>query len=468
MYLRFVPSHKPNYVKLVSDQLDVIRHSFSIENPTPRYVRRKFAPSRLYCISQDGQLLSGLVKPIIKFAVAHWGRDISVTVDDVVKAQISHPIVAQLSRPTHITELRPYQQQACEAFFEHGLGVILHPTAAGKTVTIGTIINSVTHLGQIVVIVPDPGLARQTTDDLIEMGIDGVTQWSPSSPYDPMCKVVVVSHKLCWSRMDTSMEIASRCKVLIVDECHTIKKTSKITKVVQLFNTPNKLALTGTLPDNKIDEWHVIGTFGPVIDTQHAWKLERQGYISPVSCIACQVSYMDFPTKLGFQEEKQWLYENTFRNSIVAKLAGKCHGNLLVLVDRIDHGKLLQQTLSSVLGSDRVFLIQGDVDIDDREDIKKMMEIRNDIVCIAMVQIFRQGINIRNLPYLLLAFLGKRKSRLIQSIGRGRRLHKNKTKLILFDLFDTTKYSAKHYAERLQIYADQKIKTTNLSFKQQP
>jgi len=94
------------------------------------------------------------------------------------------------------------------------------------------------------------------------------------------------------------------------------------------------------------------------------------------------------------------------------------------------------------------------------------MEDRNDIICIAMSSIFSTGINIKNLPNILFVGLGKSYIRVVQSIGRGLRLHENKHKLRIFDVCDNTRYSTSHAEYRQNIYSDEEIqwkeKTINL------
>ena len=48
--------------------------------------------------------------------------------------------------------------------------------------------------------------------------------------------------------------------------------------------------------------------------------------------------------------------------------------------------------------------------------------------------------------------------KIIQSIGRGLRLHKDKKGVIIIDMADTLHYSYQHYKKRLKLYKDEKIK----------
>ena len=88
------------------------------------------------------------------------------------------------------------------------------------------------------------------------------------------------------------------------------------------------------------------------------------------------------------------------------------------------------------------------------------MEKENDIICIAITKIFSTGINIKNLHNIVLAAGGKSSVTVVQSIGRGLRLHPDKKELNIWDVVDTNyKYAKKHAEKRQEIYAREKIPT---------
>ena len=66
-------------------------------------------------------------------------------------------------------------------------------------------------------------------------------------------------------------------------------------------------------------------------------------------------------------------------------------------------------------------------------------------------------LNIKNLHYIVFAGGGKAKVKIIQSIGRGLRLHKDKKGVIIIDLADELYYSYQHYTKRLKLYKGEKI-----------
>ena len=52
---------------------------------------------------------------------------------------------------------------------------------------------------------------------------------------------------------------------------------------------------------------------------------------------------------------------------------------------------------------------------------------------------------------------GKAKIKIIQSIGRGLRLHTDKKELIIFDVADNLRYGQRHMEQRLLLYNSERI-----------
>ena len=70
------------------------------------------------------------------------------------------------------------------------------------------------------------------------------------------------------------------------------------------------------------------------------------------------------------------------------------------------------------------------------------------------MSILGTGVNIRRLKHIVFIASSKSFSRVIQSIGRILRLHSTKDEAHLIDVVINTKYSQRHYTERLKYYKD--------------
>ena len=145
------------------------------------------------------------------------------------------------------------------------------------------------------------------------------------------------------------------------------------------------------------------------------------------------------------------MLQNKRRNEIICNLANKIQNNTIIMVDRIDHGVVLTNILSNITKKPYYF-IQGSTEIEERENIRKLMNEKNDVIVVAMSKIFSTGINIPNLHNIIFASAGKAKIKIMQSIGRALRLHPNKKVANIFDISDNTIYSRKHLKQRIDLY----------------
>ena len=135
----------------------------------------------------------------------------------------------------------------------------------------------------------------------------------------------------------------------------------------------------------------------------------------------------------------------------------KVDKNTLILVDRIIHGEELLRVLQTNTDK-QVFFVNGNVDIEEREKIRSLMEQQDNIVCIAISKIFSTGINIKNLHNIIFAAIGKARIKIIQSIGRSLRLHHTKEIATIFDIADgCLTYGYKHFEERKRLYESENI-----------
>jgi superfamily II DNA or RNA helicase len=226
-----------------------------------------------------------------------------------------------------------------------------------------------------------------------------------------------------------------------------------------------RYGLTGTLPDDKIDQWNIFGKIGRVIYFKQSADLREQKYISQVHVASLKLTYNNTPhftipsmvnPTAGYEEEITWLQTNKFRNDIITKLVNRADKNTLIMVDRIAHGEELLKVLQANT-SKQVHFVHGAVDIEEREMIRKLMEDHDNVACIAISKIFSTGINIKNLHNIIFAAIGKARIKIIQSIGRSLRKHASKKRATIFDIWDNLRYGNKHVTERLALYDREQI-----------
>ena len=446
--------------------LENIRKHFSVENKAAKFKwgNQRFIPKRKYAITPLGRFDVGLLRFIYNYASKFHNVVVTDKFNNVFKPSYDLKTISELKIP-----LRDYQKENILKCFNHGRGISVIATAGGKTLIMATLIHNVMQknfTNNALVITPSVQLVQQTYNDFIDYGIpeSNISKWTGKDKLDSQKPIVIAGLNILLEE-NTNLSSLPEFNLVLFDECHCLRRGNELNKLFKHINTSHCFGFTGTMPEELLDRWNVIGKIGPILYEKTSQELRKEKYIADVKA---QIIYLKHKTKpiysskniktptLRYKEEYNFLYNNKFRNEIFKILCSKLTKNALLLIDRIEHGELLFNLLSTI-SDKQVYFIKGEVNIDEREKIRNLMEINNNIICIAISKIFSTGINIKNLHYVIFALVGKAKVKLIQSIGRGLRLHENKHELIIFDIADNVEYSYKHLKKRLLLYEKERI-----------
>jgi len=456
---------------ITGDYFDDIREHFSVANESAKFARyrNRFVSARKYVITQTGRFDAGLYYEIRKFLMSNqYAVKLNQTESfnkNILPKYNINPNTDNLS-----LQLRDYQSTIVDTSLRIGRGVVVLATAGGKTLTIASLIQNIfdntdKRKFRCLVLVPDLGLVNQTHSDFNEYNVSFLhTKWSGSNKLNLASNVIIANMGILQSDK-TDTKWLEDIDLLIVDEVHKLRRDNKINKIIKKIKTPHKFGFTGTMPEDPVDQWNIIGKIGPVLYEKNSYQLRAEKYITNVGVQVLKMEYKtqpDISTRnnptLRYRNELKFLAENNFRNKTISNLAKKFDNNSLILVDYIDHGQILYDTITANCPNKKVFFIRGDVEVDDRDKVRKLMEKEKNIVIIAISKIFSTGINIKNLHYIVFAGGGKAKVKIVQSIGRGLRLHKDKSKLIIIDIADQLYYGYRHMVKRMALYKKEKIK----------
>ena len=451
---------------ITGDYVDQIRERFSVANKAAKFARHRgrYIPNRLYAITPGGRFDPGLYKEIEQYITDNeLTTDLLMSDEFVsnVKPKFTKSKIAKLN-----LTLRDYQQDIVTECLDSGRGTVVLATAGGKTLTIASLIETVykkTPDMTCALIVPDRGLVEQTYNDFAEYGVNfTVSKWTGDDELNLACNVIICNLGILQSsNSDTSwLEDIDLC---IVDEVHKLRKGNKINNLFKSMRTSHRFGFTGTMPEEMIDQWNIVGKIGPVLYERNSYDLRQDNYVANVKVQILDINYLtepDYPTTLRtpaerYKVELDFIINSDFRNKILTSLCNKFDKNGLIMVDYIEHGNILHKYLSSL--DKKVYFIRGEVPVEDREKVKDIMEMDDNVIVIAISKIFSTGINIKNLHYIVFAGGGKAKIKTIQSIGRGLRLHKDKSCLIIFDIGDNLRYGKEHLQKRISHYQKENI-----------
>ncbi len=351
--------------------------------------------------------------------------------------------------------LRDYQINAINECINNLQGLIIYPTASGKTLITASLSCIVQKYGRTIVIVPNKNLVGQTEEDYRNIGLDVGVLFGDRKEYTH-------THTICtWQSLnildkknkdaldDNQLAIfLDNLVAVICDECHLCKNTNVLhTLLTTTFaNVPIRWGLTGTIPEEEYNQVSLYSAIGPVVGTLTAKELQDDGYLA--QCHVNVLQTQETAVYGNYQAELKFLVTSDDRLNWMAEHIKKIAltGNTLVLMDRIETGERLNEMIA-----DSVF-ISGKMKTSKRKEHYKEINLGDNAVMLATYGTTSTGISINRIFNLVLIEPGKSFVRVIQSIGRGLRKADDKDEVIIYDIASKCKFSNRHLLKRKKFY----------------
>jgi len=468
--------------------LNRIQTKFSVTNPSYRFSR--YAQPTISPISPNGSFLPGMIFDIcveIKKEIPSIKLDFQ-NVKDII-LPFSYNIEA-LEQPENTKyKYFDYQEVAIKVCLKNGRGCIVCATSGGKSLIMyGLIKNLWQHTGKtgrLLILVPNIQLVKQMQSDFIDYGCspDKICVFS-SFAKDIEDKQIIISNRQWLERH--SEELPTDFEYLFCDEMHTLAASNKVSLYVNKFKTQSKFGFTATLPDKEtafMDYYNAIGICGKVLFTRLAKELQETGSISNLKIISIKFNHVGVkqpepPTtkqllnkdgeviktvelddfeRAQLKYSTEWAFIEKCKNSneTLSKLALSLKKNTILLFDHTEHGKTLLEIINrlNVNNAKLVYFINGETEVEIREDIRKDMETKDNIILIANTKCLGTGISIKNIFNLIFGFTSAKSAvKVLQAIGRSLRKLEGKQFAILYDIYHSFKYSTQHFGIRLKMY----------------
>lgn len=353
-------------------------------------------------------------------------------------------------------------------------------TSAGKTLIAFIIFAYLLDKGivkKIMMVVPKIDLVIQPTADFTEYNngkLDiKIQQIFSGCKVQPDANIYIGTYQ---SLCKECQEYFNQFDVILNDEVHLSTNTS-IIKILDKCKFPYRFGLSGTIPSTMYaDGLTIMSNFGPIVIDVTAKKLQQEGYISNCKIHQIRLNYTNDNQKEHFKNAKKslvkigkgkdmFVLENKFVNdsekrfNVISKLISNTNKNTMVLFQTKEYGKKIFKWLKENT-SKMIYYIDGDIDKKVREEIRKRMEINNDVVLVASFGTSSTGISINNIFNIFFVNSFKSTSTILQSIGRGLRKSDKigKNFVNIYDISDDLYsgcYEMKHATERLKIYESQ-------------
>lgn len=366
---------------------------------------------------------------------------------------------------------RDYQVEIINNFLQNPQSIQEIATGAGKTIMTAALSLMAEKYGRSIVIVPNKSLVSQTEADYKNLGLDvgvyfgdrkeggrthTICTWQSlnillknsqgrNSEDEPS------SHRLLKDPTDFIIDdFVQGVALVMVDEVHMAKADALKTLLTSVFaQTPIRWGLTGTVPKEEFAQVSIFCSLGSVVGKLAASELQEAGHLA--QCHVNVVQLVDHVEYKDYQSELKYLTTTSARIEYISKVVNKVNGtgNTLVLVDRIETGKMLVEFLG-----DRAVFVSGATKAKDRKSEYDEVANSDDKIIVATYGVAAVGINIPRIFNLVMVESGKSFTRVIQSIGRGIRKAEDKDHVEIWDITSTCKFAKRHLTKRKTFYKE--------------
>ena len=369
--------------------------------------------------------------------------------------------------------VREHQQNAFIEAMQKRRTLLLSPTASGKSLIIYLLFRQLLQYQDLkgLIIVPTTSLVEQLFTDFQDYSSENGFYVEDNVHRIYQGKDKVTDKKLTISTWQSLYKLPAeyfhQFDYVIGDEAHLFKAQSLTSILTACVNAKYRIGLTGTLDGTKTHKLVLEGLFGPTKKVITTKELIDNKQLSPFNIKCLVLKHADEKCQelkgASYVDEIKYLLESENRNRFIRNLAISLEKNTLVLFQMKKHGKVLRDLIKEKAKERKVFFVDGDVETDVREEIRKIMEVENDAIVVASFGTFSTGINIRNLHNIIFASPSKSRVRNLQSIGRGLRQSKDKEMATLYDIADDlrikkhTNFTLQHFVERVKIYNEEQF-----------
>ena len=415
---------------------------------------------------RTSQIYYGLIPHLENFSKE---RSYNIIYNDNIEANEefslseANDFVSSLSLPF---SARDYQLNAFTYAIRNRRGLLLSPTASGKSLIIYLILRY--YSCKTLIVVPTISLVAQLYKDFEDYGFDSdkhVHQIMSGAEKQTEHQVTISTWQSIYKM---SKKWFSQFDLVIGDEAHLFKAKSLISILTKLETCKHRFGLTGTLDGTQTHRLVLEGLFGKVKKITTTKELIDTGKLAKFKIKCLILSYEDSVRNAcknyKYQDEIDFLITCYERNKFIKNLTHSLKGNTLLLYQLVEkHGKVLYNMIRENAGERKIFFIHGGVNVEEREDVRKITEQESNAIIVASYGTFSTGINIKNLHNIIFASPSKSKIRTLQSIGRGLRIGDNKEVATLYDISDDITYKSRknftiqHFSERMKFYNEEKF-----------
>jgi len=372
-----------------------------------------------------------------------------------------------------------YQKEAVTHALQNKRCLLISPTGSGKSLIIYMLLLELLKRTnkKILIVVPTTGLVTQLKSDFEDYANDKNISKAIHLIYagrdkETNCRIVISTWQ---SLYDQNEQFFEQFESIIGDESHLFKAKSLIKIMNKLKQCDYRIGTTGTLDGTQVHKLVLEGLFGKVHQVTSTKELIDREVLANLNIDCLILKYPDADIneikRAKYKDELEWIVLNNNRNEFISNLANSINGNVLVLFNFVEkHGIPLYNNIQKK-SKKQCYLICGKTEIEDREQIRKIVDKSNNSVLVASFGTCSTGINIKNIHAIIFASPSKSVIRVLQSIGRGLRKSETKDKVTVYDIADDLSWkkyrnhALRHLDERTTIYTNEAFQFNKIKIK---
>jgi len=356
--------------------------------------------------------------------------------------------------------LRPYQIKGIQKLLLRGRGVLRVATNGGKTEIAAAVLNHAKR--KAIYIVTDLELVEQTIKRfkkrLPGMSI-GILQGDNIDIEGVDVIVASVQTLAKKYRKRAFKKVLDAIDIVLLDEVHRITTAKTWYKACRAFKTKNVIGMSATPFKRQIEgsQLHLEALCGPIVYDISNKYLIAKGYSTPVDVRVYVCRHPLEYNRLHWVRDDVYntvIRYNQKRMKFISKVvlanweSGGKKGTL-ILTRNVDHVKAIVAELG--LHGIRAAAFFGDMK--NREKVLQRFR-DNKIKCVVSTPILGTGVDIENIHLLVMASPVKAEHVVTQYIGRGVRLAKGKTQVVVADILDANvDYFERQFDSRKESYS---------------
>jgi superfamily II DNA or RNA helicase len=480
--------------------LIINRFSFKASNAKydPRFKRGLWDGYIRIYNNVSHSLYLGLL-PEAKFLLEFEGYNVISDVDFNINNDISKEFIISFcnklklqSKGTDITP-RKYQYLSLYLFSKYKRCTLVSATGSGKSLSFYLMVRyfleyevriSSHEKGKILFVVPDKQLVSQLYSDFEDYSTndedfivsDNVHKIFGGQEKDSKQRVYISTYHSLAKQPDEYFEQFS---CVMIDEVHRAKAKSFVEILKKCTNANYRIGMTGSMDGVKVNEKMISGLLGKINIISETNELVKTGELCDFNIKVIMLNHrQNDSARLNtlneiikaknmsnessqislkqYQNEVEFISSMDNRNEFIRDFTLGLDGNSLILFNLIDkQGMKLFKSYEDIETNKNIHFLHGGIKkMSDREDVIKTMEKSNNNILLASYKLFSTGKNIKNLKYIVLHSSVKSMVTVIQSIGRGLRLHNDINMCTVYDICDKldNNFTFRHGMERIKIY----------------